>query len=230
MVDCSGRYLPSAASEACADAIVHAGGLGTEAGGAIARILLGHANPSGKLPVTVPRSSGQIPIYYNRKTVGKAASFKDRYRGYEDELLKPLYPFGYGLSYTTFELGEARLSASTMTSGEEVTASATLTNCGPCRGAETVQLYISDPVASTTRPGRELKGFRRVELDPGASVEVSFKISPSDLRFYTANGTWEAEPGEFRIGLGTDSTVPLPLTLTLCPVAPAPQSTDELGS
>jgi len=230
VVDCSGRYLPSAASEACADAIVHAGGLGTEAGGAIARILLGHANPSGKLPVTVPRSSGQIPIYYNRKTVGKAASFKDRYRGYEDELLKPLYPFGYGLSYTTFELGEARLSASTMTSGEEVTASATLTNCGPCRGAETVQLYISDPVASTTRPGRELKGFRRVELDPGASVEVSFKISPSDLRFYTANGTWEAEPGEFRIGIGADSTVPLPLTLTLCPVAPAPQSTDELGS
>ncbi|NOU36546.1 MAG: beta-glucosidase [Kiritimatiellaceae bacterium] len=215
VVDCSGRYLPSPAAEIYAAAILHAGCLGTEAGTAIARVLLGQASPSGKLPITVPRCTGQIPIYYNRKTVGKTATFLDRYRGYEDERLTPLYRFGYGLSYTTLSLTNACLSATTMAADGEATFSATLTNTGKYAGAEVVQLYIGDPVASTGRPARELKGFQRIELAPGASAEVSFQITAKELRFYTANCKWEVEPGEFRLAIGTDSSAPFTHTLTV---------------
>ena len=215
VVDCSGRYLPSPAAEAHAAAILHAGCLGTEAGTAVARVLLGHAYPSGKLPMTIPRSTGQIPLYYNRKTVGKTVTFVDRYRGYEDQLLTPLYRFGYGLGYTTFTLANQQLSAATMSADGAVTLRATLTNTGARAGAEVVQFYICDPVASTSRPGRELKGFQRVELAPGASRVVTFKITAAELEFYGARFHWEVEPGEFRLGLGFDSAAPLPLTLTV---------------
>jgi beta-glucosidase len=208
VVDCSGRYLPSPAAEAHAAAILHAGGLGTEAGTAIARILLGHDNPSGKLPITIPRCTGQIPIYYNRKTAKTS-----RFRGYEDELQTPLYPFGRGLSYTTFVLADERLSAASMPVDGSVTLSARLTNTGSRSGAEVVQLYIHDLVASTCRPGRELKGFQRIVLAPGESAEVTFPITAAELSFYTAQRRWEVEPGEFRLGLGTDSHAPLTQTL-----------------
>jgi len=218
VVDCSGRYLPSPAAEAHARAILHAGSLGTEAGTAIARVLLGQAYPSGKLPMTIPRSAGQIPLYYNRKTVGKTVTFADRYRGYEDQLLTPLYRFGHGLGYTTFTLADQHLSAATMSAEGEVTLRATITNTGPRLGAEVVQLYINDPVASTARPARELKGFQRVALAPGASQVVSFKITAAELEFYGARCRREVEPGEFRLGLGFDSAAPLPLTLTVLAV------------
>ena len=218
VVDCSGRYLPSPAAEAHAAAILHAGSLGTEAGTAIARVLLGQAYPSGKLPMTIPRSTGQIPLYYNRKTVGKTVTFADRYRGYEDQLITPLYRFGHGLGYTTFTLTDQQLSAATMSADGEVTLRVTITNTGPRLGAEIVQLYINDPVASTARPACELKGFQRVVLAPGASQVVSFKITAAELECYGARCRWEVEPGEFRLGLGFDSAAPLPLKLTVLAV------------
>ena len=215
VVDCSGRYLPSPAAERYARALVHAGQLGTEAGLAVARILLGRIPPSGKLPMSIPRCTGQIPIPYNRKLCGKVNANVFAYRGYEDELRAPLYPFGFGLGYTTFTLTGLRLSAEVLGPGGEVVFTATLTNTGVRRGAEVVQLYVRDCVASTTRPGRELKGIQRVELDPGAGAEVSFRLAEKDLRFYTANRRWESEPGQFQLALGTDSNAPFTHTLTL---------------
>lgn len=214
VVDCSGRYLPSPAAQLHASAILHAGSLGTEAGTAISRVLLGRENPSGKLPMTIPRSTGQIPISYNRKAVGKAATFEARYRGYEDILKSPLYSFGFGLSYTTFRLEAAQLSAPSIRRDGEVAITATIKNTGARAGAEVVQLYIRDVVASTTRPSRELKAFRKVWLEPEESLTVHFAITARELSFYTANCRWELEPGEFRLGLGTDSSCELPLVLT----------------
>ena len=215
VIDFSGRYLPSPAAEAHAQAIVHAGSLGTEAGAALARVLLGEVSPSGKLPMTIPRCTGQIPIYYNRKLPAKIAPTCATYRGYEDERLTPLYRFGFGLSYSTFRLANLGLSSGTMPPDGTVQFSATLTNTGPRRAAEVVQLYIRDSVASTTRPERELKGFQRIELGPGESARVSFSIAADQLRFYTANRRWELEPGEFRLALGTDSAAPFTHTLTV---------------
>ncbi len=215
VIDFSGRYLPSPAAQTHARAIVHAGQLGTEAGTALARILWGHVSPSGKLPMTIPRCTGQIPIYYNRKLPAKIRPSNGYYRGYEDEQLSPLYRFGYGLSYTSFRLDEVRLSASTMQPDGQVRFSARLTNTGTRRGAEVVQLYIADLVGSTSRPGRELKGFQRVDLEAGASVDVSFTITADELSFYTARRCREVEPGEFKLAIGTDSGAAFTHTLTV---------------
>lgn len=216
VVDCSGRYLPSPAAEAHAQAILHAGHLGTEAGTAIARVLLGQASPSGKLPMTIPRNTGQIPVYYNRKFPKKVDPARSSfYRGYEDQQLTPLYPFGFGLTYSSFTLGALKLSSTTLPKNGAIIFSGNLTNKGARRATETVQLYIGDVVGSTTRPARELKGFQRITLDPGASVDFSFSISAADLAFFTANARLEVEPGEFRVAVGFDSTAPFTHTISV---------------
>lgn len=214
VVDCSGRYLPIPAAQRHAHAWLHAGTLGTEAGTAIARILLGNASPSGKLPMTIPRSTGQIPVYYNRKTPGKAVCQYVHYRGYEDDVMTPLFPFGFGGSYTRFEFSNPTISSSVLHPGECVMAKISLHNAGEHEAAEVLQLYIQDCVSSTTRPERELKAFRRIQLAPGEKQTVSFEITPELLAFSHADQAWKPEPGLFRIGIGNDSTCPLDNELT----------------
>lgn len=181
---------------------------GSEAGNAIGDVLFGNYNPSGKLTATFPRSVGQIPIYYNHKNTGRpyAGDRLDKYKSrYLDDSNDPLYPFGYGLSYTSFAYSNMKTDKSTLHGSETLTASITLTNTGKYAGEETVQLYISDPVASVTRPVKELKGFKKVFLQPGESREVSFSITTEALRFFNSNLKYEWEPGEFIIHIGSHS-------------------------
>jgi beta-glucosidase len=182
---------------------------GTEAGNAIADVLYGNYNPSGKLTATFPRDVGQIPIYYNHKNTGRP------YKGNPDEKYvsryldvpnTPLYPFGYGLSYTTFSYGDIKLSKTNLIGDEILLASVKVTNTGERAGEETVQLYLSQPVASVTRSVEDLRGFQKVRLQPGESKEVTFRISPDDLKFYNANLNYDWEPGEFIIRIGDNSS------------------------
>ena len=212
IIDCSGRYLPIPAAEQYALAILHAGSLGTEAGTAIAKVLSGEVNPSGKLPMTVPRFTGQIPIYYNRKSPGSALN-RGLFKGYEDKRVTPLYPFGFGKSYTEFSLENIELSAEHLPPGETITLRATLRNLGGRSGAQVVQLYIQDAVSIPTRPMRELKGFQRIELEAGASQTLTFELSEKQLGFYTSKGEWIVQPGEFRLALGVVSTAEFTHTL-----------------
>lgn len=181
---------------------------GTEAGNAVADVLFGNYNPSGKLSATFPRSVGQIPIYYNHKNTGRPfdgtgfAKFKSNYL---DESNDPLYPFGYGLSYTKFDYSPVKLSKTTLQGEEKLTATVTLTNSGKYAGEEVVQLYITDPVASISRSVKDLKGFQKVALQPGESKEVSFVITTEELRFFNSELKKIWEPGTFIIHLGTSS-------------------------
>lgn len=171
---------------------------GTQGGHAIADVVFGDVNPSGKLPVTFPRSVGQIPIYYNHLPTGRPEDLKQRYTSrYIDSPNDPLYPFGHGLSYTTFEYTDLVASSGM----QAVTVSANVRNSGKVAGEEVVQLYINDPVASTSRPVRELKAFRRVALAPGEAKRVEFTIGRSDLSFWS-DGGWTFEPGMFRVWVG----------------------------
>ena len=192
-------------------AIVEAWHLGTESGNAIAEVLYGDYNPSGKLPMSFPRSVGQIPLYYNHKNTGRpGAKGADAgsvfWSHYSDEKNAPLYPFGYGLSYTEFEYSDITLSKPELTNGTKIEASVTLTNSGIVKGKEVVQMYIRDHYASVTRPVRELKDFELVELSPGESKQITFEITPETLQFYSANKKWESEPGTFSLFIGTNST------------------------
>jgi beta-glucosidase len=205
---CNARPLPSPAAEAHAAAIVQCWHLGSEMGNAVAAVLFGGISPSGKLPMTIPRHGGQIPLYYNRKFPGKLGQMAGE-TTYVDETWQPLYPFGHGLSYTSFRYGELTLSAGEMQRGETLTASIPLTNSGEREGTEVVQLYLRDPVASTARPVKELKGFQRITLAPGECRQVSFSIGEELLAFYGAKRRREAEPGEFHLGIGGDSRVEL---------------------
>lgn len=183
-----------------ADAILEAWFPGTEAGNAVADILFGEAAPSGRLTATFPVNVGQIPIFYNYKNTGRPFLAEQKYTSkYLDVPNEPLYPFGYGLTYTTFEYGPVKLSKNSIAGGETVKASVTLRNTGSHRGTEIVQLYIRDLVGTVTRPVRELKGFERVTLAPGQEREVSFEITEKDLEFYTLDMSVEAEPGEFEV-------------------------------
>lgn len=193
-----------------ADAILETWRLGTMAGEAIADILFGDYNPSGKLTMTFPRSVGQIPIYYNHKNTGRpfvdgerAVQYKSNYF---DELNKPLFPFGYGLSYTSFEYSEIVLSDSVLVAeNQALRAKINIKNTGNYAGEETVQLYLNDPVASVVRPVKELKNFRKVYLKPGESKEVTFIITPEDLKFYNNQLEYNWEPGDFNVYIGTNS-------------------------
>jgi beta-glucosidase len=193
-------------------AIVEAWHLGTQSGNAIAQVLYGDYNPSGKLPMSFPRSVGQLPLYYNHKSTGRpGADGEDAgsvfWTHYGDEKNSPLFPFGFGLSYTQFEYSQMQLSATTLNRGESITASVEVKNTGKVKGKEVVQLYLQDPYASATRPIKELKGFQMVELDPGEGKQVSFTITEADLKFYSAKQVWEAESGTFHLFIGSDSTV-----------------------
>jgi beta-glucosidase len=179
---------------------------GTEAGHALADVLTGKVNPSGKLPVTFPRTVGQVPIYYAHKATGRPPTADDKYTSkYIDAEWTPLYPFGYGLSYTTFELGDLQVSAATIPASGQVTVSATVRNTGKVKGTEVVQFYVQDVVASVTRPVQELRGFTRVTLEPGASQRVEFTAGSRELGFLGRDLRWRVEPGEFRVRVSHSS-------------------------
>ena len=202
----NGRPLAIPAVDERAPAILEAWHLGSQAGHAIADVLFGQVNPSGKLPVSFPRHVGQLPLYYNHKNTGRPGPAPTVFWShYTDAPNTPLYPFGYGLSYTTFGYSDVRTSATEVAPGGTLRVSATVTNTGARAGTEVVQLYLRDTVGSVTRPVQELKGFERVTLRPGESREVVFTLGPDDLAFYTARGTWEVEPGEFVVFVGTNS-------------------------
>ena len=190
------------------NAILEAWAPGTEAGNAVADVLFGNYNPSGKITATFPRSVGQIPIYYNHKNTGRpydgkgSGKFKSYYMDISND---PLYPFGYGLSYTNFDYSDLKLSKNNLKGDETLTATVSITNTGKYAGEETVQLYISDPVASVTRSVKDLKGFKKVFLQPGEKKEVSFAVTPKQLKFYNSNLKYDWEAGEFIIQVGTNS-------------------------
>lgn len=189
------------------DAILETWFSGTMAGDAIVDVLFGKYNPSGKLTATFPRNVGQIPIYYASKNTGRPFDQNQKYTSkYLDVPNTPLYPFGYGLSYTTFSYGDVQLNKNSISPAEAVTATVTVTNTGNYDGEETVQLYIQDVVASVTQPIRELKGFQKIFLSQGENKTVSFTINVGDLKFYDQNMKWIAEPGVFRVYIGTNSS------------------------
>jgi beta-glucosidase len=187
-------------------AILEAWAGGTEAGNAVADILFGNVNPSGKLSVTFPLNTGQIPLYYNHKNTGRPMNAGNKFTSkYLDSPNEPLFPFGFGLSYTSFEYSDIRLSKTQLRGSEKLTATVTVTNSGKVAGEEVVQLYINDPVASISRPVKELKNFRKVLLQPGEKKEISIEITPNDLMFYNSALKYDWEPGEFIVYIGTNS-------------------------
>ena len=181
--------------------------LGIQCGNAIADVLFGDYNPSGKLPVTFPRYVGQIPIYYNHKNTGRPYNHEQpQYTSfYNDFSLEPLYPFGYGLSYTTFEYSNLILDKKLIKKNESLKVSIDVKNTGKYEGAEIVQLYIRDLVGSVTRPVKELKDFVKINLKPGETKKVEFTITPDKLKFYDINMNYVIEPGDFKVFVGKNS-------------------------
>ncbi|PTT68234.1 MULTISPECIES: beta-glucosidase BglX [unclassified Chryseobacterium] len=210
----TGRPLALTNIKDTPDAILNVWFAGSEAGNAISDVLFGKVNPSGKLPMTFPRSLGQVPIYYNAKNTGRPLDQKlvdkceyQRFRSnYMDECNTPLYPFGYGLSYTKFNYSDVTVSNANPKGNQTIQASVTVTNTGNYDGAEVVQLYIRDMVGSITRPVKELKGFQKVMLKKGESKKVTFDITPENLKFYNGDLKYDWEPGEFDIMIGTNSS------------------------
>jgi beta-glucosidase len=181
--------------------------LGQETGTAVADVLFGDYNPGGKLPITVPRSVGQLPIYYYQKPSARL--------DYVDSTSSPLYPFGWGLSYSTFKYGKIVLSPDTIGTEGKTKVSVDVTNTGAIRGDEVVQLYIRDEVSSITRPVKELRGFRRITLDPGKTQTVEFTLGPEELSFLNRDMRRVVEPGTFKIMVGGNSVDLIEATLTV---------------
>lgn len=197
-------------------AIVETWFAGTQGGHAIADVLAGDYNPSGKLPVTFPRNVGQIPLHYNMKNTGRPMNPNDKYTSkYLDVPNTPQWPFGFGLSYTTFEYSDVKTDKKSFDRNESVNISVTIKNTGNYDGEETVQLYVRDLVGSVTRPVRELKGFQKVFLKKGESKIVQFRLSADDLRFYNHELRFRAEPGDFDIWVGGDSDAKLGTRVTM---------------
>jgi len=187
-------------------AIVETWFCGVQTGNAVADVLFGDCNPSGKLPVTFPRSVGQIPIYYNHKNTGRPYNPNDPFTSfYLDFDNSPLYPFGYGLSYTTFEYSDPVVSKSQIRKDESLKVAVNVKNAGSFEGKEVVQLYIRDLVGSVTRPVKELKDFTKISLKPGETKKVEFTITPEKLKFYDINMNYVVEPGDFNIFIGGNS-------------------------
>jgi beta-glucosidase len=203
----NGKPLAINLLQAKAGAIVEGWYLGQETGHAAADILFGRANPGGKLPISIPRNVGQLPVFYNAKPTAS--------RGYLGADHTPLYPFGFGLSYTTFALSTPRLSKATIGPADSVTVSVDVTNTGKRPGDEVVQLYIRDDVSSVTRPVKELKGFARVNLAPGEQRTVSFTVTPAELQFYGMDMKRVVEPGTFTLMTGPNSVDLKTTTLTV---------------
>ena len=190
-------------------AIVEAWHLGTQSGHAIAQVLYGDYNPSGKLPMTFPRHVGQVPIYYNYKSTGRPnlpAPNEVFWSHYTDVSNTPLYPFGYGLSYTTFDYSNLKVN---VVSKDKVEVTVTLTNIGKVKGKEVAQLYLRDEYASVTRPVRELKGFELVELNPNEAKTINFTLTQAELGFYNNDGKYIVEAGDFKVFVGGSSMATL---------------------
>ncbi len=188
------------------DGILETWFLGIQAGNAIADVLFGDYNPSGKLPVTFPRYVGQVPIYYNHKNTGRPFNPENNYTSkYIDGENSPLYPFGYGLSYSTFVYKNLKLDKKIIKIGESIEISVDVLNTGKYDGEEVVQLYIRDLAASVTRPVLELKDFKKVFIKTGESQKINFTLSTDKLKFYDINMNYVAEPGKFRVLIGTNS-------------------------
>ena len=209
MVLFTGRPLAIKWEQENIPAIINVWHGGTEAGNAIADVLYGDVNPSGKLSTTWPQNVGQIPIYYNHKNTGRPleeGKWFEKFRSnYLDVSNDPLYAFGYGLSYTSFSYSDISLSKSTIKPNEKLDIKVTVTNTGNYDGAETVQLYIRDMVASITRPVKELKGFEKIFLKKGESKEVHFTLTAADLKFYNNDLKFVFEPGTFKVFVGGSS-------------------------
>ena len=202
----SGRPLALEWEDQHMDAILEAWYGGTKAGDAIVDVLFGKANPSGKLTMSFPRNEGQIPVYYNSRSTGRPFDMNQKYTTkYLDIPNTPLYPFGYGLSYTSFTYGTPQVSAASIDAGQTIQVRVTVSNTGSRDGTETVQLYIQDKVGSITRPVKELKAFQQVTLRKGESRELTFTLGPDDLSFYNASLNWVLEPGEFSVFVGGSS-------------------------
>src|SRR5664280_2806964 len=202
----NGRPMTLPWENAHVSAILEAWKGGTEAGNAAAIVLFGDYNPSGKLTTTFPATVGQIPLYYNHKNTGRPLDPDNRFTSkYLDISNDPVYPFGYGLSYTTFEYGNIKLSKIQLKGDETLTASVTVTNTGKVAGEEVVQLYIQQPAASVSRPVKELKNFKKVLLQPGEKKDISIEIGTNDLKFYNSDLKYDWEPGDFIIYFGTNS-------------------------
>src|SRR5207302_1757059 len=186
-------------------AMVEAWFLGVEDGSALAAVLFGDVSPSGKLPVTFPRAVGQIPLYYNHKNTGRPTGPEKYTSKYIDLPVTPLFPFGHGLSYTTFGYSDLRLSAPSIPLAGTLRVSVTVTNTGSRDGTEVAQLYVHDEMASVTRPVRALAGFRRVSLKPGEARTVEFQLTPKELGLYNKDMKFVVEPGKFRVFVGGSS-------------------------
>lgn len=197
--------IPEIAKDAMA--ILETWHAGSEAGNAMADVLFGAYNPSGKLPMTFPRNVGQVPIYYNHKNTGRPSGAEDQtlWSCYTDSPNTPLYPFGYGLSYTQFSYANLKLDKSDIARGEKVKVAVTVTNTGQLTGQEVVQLYIRDEVAKYARPVKELKGFEKIELAPGESKQVEFTLGIEELGYFHPNGTYVLEPGSYKVMVGGSS-------------------------
>ncbi len=205
----TGRPLTLTWEDKNVPAILNVWFAGSEAGHAIADALFGDVNPSGKLSMTFPQNVGQIPLFYAHKNTGRPLQegkwFSKFRSNYLDVSNDPLYPFGYGLSYSTFSYGNINLSSNSLKGNQTLKASVTVTNSGKYDGAEVVQLYIRDIVGTVTRPVKELKGFQKIWIKAGETKTVSFNITPEDLKFYNYNLKYDWEPGEFEIMVGSNS-------------------------
>jgi beta-glucosidase len=213
----NGRPLTLGKVVASAPAILEAWFPGVEAGNAVADVVFGKVNPGGKLPVTLPQSVGQVPIYYNREPTGRPCDTTSKYNSRYRDLptCAPLFPFGYGLSYTTFDVSNLKLSSSSMSQRGSVLATVDVKNTGDRAGDDVVQLYIHDPVASISQPIRRLRGFQRVPLDPGQTKTVSFRLDASDVGFYDNSGRFVVEPGRIDVYAGDSSTADLTQSFTV---------------
>ncbi|MFV8378995.1 beta-glucosidase BglX [Flavobacterium sp. LB3R33] len=208
----NGRPLAIPWADENIPAIVEGWHLGTQSGNAIAQVLYGDYNPSGKLPMTFPRNVGQIPIYYNYKNTGRPVMNEPEsvfWSHYIDEKNTPLYPFGHGLSYSRFEYSNLQLSSNAFAKNGKIELSVTIKNTGKVIGKEVVQLYIRDLIGSVTRPVKELKGFEMIELQPNETKKVVFSIDEKTIEYFTANKKWEAEAGDFKVFIGGSSVTKL---------------------
>jgi beta-glucosidase len=204
----NGRPLTLPWENQNADAMLETWFGGTQAGNAVADVLFGNYNPAGKLTMTFPQVVGQVPIYYNHRNTGRpfAGEQLDKYKSrYLDVTNDPLYPFGYGLSYTKFSYSKPEVSKATLRTGDTQEVKVTVQNTGNYDGEEVVQLYIRDMVGSITRPVQELKGFQKVMLKKGESRTLTFRLTPDDLKFYNADLKFVSEPGAFQVMVGGNS-------------------------
>lgn len=207
----SGRPLTIPDLDEISPSILEAWFGGTEAGNGIADILFGDINPSGKLTMTFPRNVGQIPLFYNSKNTGRPINPENPYEKYKSNYLDspntPLYPFGYGLSYTSFSYSDVRLNKESFSLSDRIIASVDVTNTGERDGDEVVQLYVRDLVGDVTRPVKELKGFKKVHLKKGETITVAFMISTGELSYYHQDMSFSVDPGDFELFIGTNSEV-----------------------